>query len=99
MDIRTKLVFALVAVSLGSMLALGAFSHAASRALLQRMALRELEAVAETKKQDLERVIVDALADFRGEVESGAFPAPEHSYTIPDAELESLLGQLRGRGS
>jgi HAMP domain-containing protein len=57
MDIRTKLVFALVAASLASMLALGAFSHEASRELLQRLALRELEAVAQTKKQDLQRVI------------------------------------------
>jgi HAMP domain-containing protein len=58
MDIRTKLVFALVAVSLGSMLALGAFSYEASRALLQRLALRQLDALAESKQEDLERVMV-----------------------------------------
>jgi HAMP domain-containing protein len=56
-DIRTKLVFALVVTALGSMLALGAFSHEATRDLLQGLALRELEAVAEGKKQDLQRVI------------------------------------------
>lgn len=58
MDIRTKLIFAFVAASLGGMLALGAFSYGATRDLLQRIAVRQLEAVAETKKQSLERVIV-----------------------------------------
>ena len=58
MDIRTKLVFAFVAASLAGMLALGAFSYDATQELLQRIALRQLEAVAETKKEDLGRVIV-----------------------------------------
>jgi HAMP domain-containing protein len=57
MDIRTKLVFALVAVSLGSMFALGAFSYDATRAQLQRLALRQLDALAESKQEDLERVM------------------------------------------
>jgi HAMP domain-containing protein len=57
MDIRTKLVFALVAVSLGSMFALGAFTYDATRAQLQRLALRQLDALAESKKEDLERVM------------------------------------------
>lgn len=57
MDIRTKLVFALVAVSLGSMLTLGAFTYRAVQELMQRTAVRQLEAVAETKKQALEKVI------------------------------------------
>jgi HAMP domain-containing protein len=58
MDIRTKLVFAFVAAALGGMLALGAFSYEATRSLLRGIALRQLEAVAESKKQDLERTIV-----------------------------------------
>jgi HAMP domain-containing protein len=58
MDLRTKLVFAFVAASLGAMLALGAFSYDATRSLLRSIALRQLEAVAESKKQDLERTIV-----------------------------------------
>jgi HAMP domain-containing protein len=57
MDIRTKLVFALVAVSLGSMFALGAFTYDATRAQLQRLALRQLDALASSKKEDLERVM------------------------------------------
>jgi 3-methyl-2-oxobutanoate hydroxymethyltransferase len=44
---------------------------------------------------DLERVTVDALETFRREVESGAFPAPEHTYPIDEAALTRLLQQLR----
>ena len=44
---------------------------------------------------DLARTTVDALTAFRREVESGAFPAPEHTYQIEDAELAKLLTQLR----
>jgi PAS domain S-box-containing protein len=55
-DIRTKLVFALVAVSLGGMLALGAVAYTAAGQLLQDNSLRQLESLAETKKQDLEKV-------------------------------------------
>lgn len=58
MDLRTKLIFAFVSASLGAMLALGAFSYDATRSLLQSIALRQLEAMAESKKQDLERAIV-----------------------------------------
>jgi HAMP domain-containing protein len=58
MDIRTKLVFALVAVSLGSMLALATISYRAARDLLHRSSVRQLQALAESKKQDLEKVIV-----------------------------------------
>ena len=39
-------------------MALGAFSYDATRSLLRSIALRQLEAVAESKKQDLERTIV-----------------------------------------
>jgi HAMP domain-containing protein len=55
MDMRTKLVLALVAVSLGSMFVLGAFTYGATRSLLEELALRQLAAVAESKKQDLEK--------------------------------------------
>jgi len=44
---------------------------------------------------DLERTTVDALATFRREVETGAFPGPEHTYQIDEAELAKLLPQLR----
>jgi HAMP domain-containing protein len=55
-DIRTKLVFALVAVSLGSMLALGAVAYTAAGRRLQENSLRQLISLAETKKQELENV-------------------------------------------
>ncbi len=58
MDIRTKLVFALVAVSLGSMIALGAFTYVEARDLLRENAVRQLQAVAQSKKQDLLKVVV-----------------------------------------
>ena len=57
MDFRTKFIFTFVAVALGSMLALGAFTYDAVRDRLRALALRQLDAVAEGKKQDLERVI------------------------------------------
>ncbi|MEJ2313080.1 MAG: PAS domain S-box protein [Gemmatimonadales bacterium] len=54
---RTKLVFALVAVSLGSMLALGAFTYRSARGLLREDSLEQLEGLAETKKEGLEHII------------------------------------------
>ncbi len=44
---------------------------------------------------DISKSIVAALGDFRREVESSAFPAPEHTYAIDDAELERLLNRFR----
>ena len=46
---------------------------------------------------DLTQTIIGALSDFKSEVESGAFPTPQHSYTIDDDELGKLLAQLRGQ--
>jgi 3-methyl-2-oxobutanoate hydroxymethyltransferase len=45
---------------------------------------------------DLAGVAVSALSQFRKEVEGGIYPAPEHTYSIDDAELQKLLSQLRG---
>jgi 3-methyl-2-oxobutanoate hydroxymethyltransferase len=45
---------------------------------------------------DLANVTVSALTQFRKEVEGGIYPAPEHTYSIDDGELQKLLGQLRG---
>jgi HAMP domain-containing protein len=57
MDIRTKLVFALVAVSLASMYVLGGFTYAAVRNEFQGLAMRQLDAVAQSKKQDLDNAL------------------------------------------
>ncbi|UCG76103.1 MAG: PAS domain S-box protein [Gemmatimonadota bacterium] len=57
MDIRTKLVFALVGVALGSMLALGTFTYRSARELLKENALEQLEGLAETKKEGLGHIL------------------------------------------
>ena len=44
---------------------------------------------------DLNQIIVDALTQFRTEVEQGQFPGPEHSYQIEEEELGKLLAQLQ----
>jgi len=44
---------------------------------------------------DLSRTAIDALTQFRQEVEGGVFPAPEHCYQIDEPELQKLLAQLR----
>ena len=43
---------------------------------------------------DLSDVIVKALSQFRMEVENGAFPTLEHSYTIDDQEMDLLVDEL-----
>ncbi|MDH3748281.1 MAG: HAMP domain-containing protein [Gammaproteobacteria bacterium] len=57
MDIRTKLALALVSVSLLSMFLLGAFAYQVSSDLLQEISERQLDALAEAKKQDLEQIV------------------------------------------
>lgn len=56
MDIRTKLALALVSVSLVSMFILGAFAYQTAADLLEEISIRQLEALAESKKRDLEKV-------------------------------------------
>ena len=43
---------------------------------------------------DLQQVTVSAVTQFRNEVESGQFPAEQHSYRLDDRELDKLLNQL-----
>lgn len=54
---RTKLVFALVAVALGSMFVLGGIMYTRARNLLSESTLGQLDSLAESKKQSLESVI------------------------------------------
>lgn len=56
MDIRTKLALALVSVALIGMAILGAFAYDTSRSLLQEISIRQLDALAESKKRDLQKV-------------------------------------------
>ena len=58
MDLRTKLVFALVTVSLVSMLALGAFAYRTADESLTEKTRRQLNSLAETKKENLQKIIV-----------------------------------------
>jgi 3-methyl-2-oxobutanoate hydroxymethyltransferase len=58
--------------------------------LYKEMAPRFLKVYA-----DISQSIIRALESFRQEVVQGEFPAPEHTYTIDDAELQKLLAQLR----
>lgn len=57
MDLRTKLVFALVAASLLGMAALGAFAYTTADELLTERTLRQLNSLAEAKEQDLQNVV------------------------------------------
>ncbi len=56
MDYRTKISLALVSVSLISMALLGAFAFKTSSELLQEISVRQLDALAESKKRDLNKV-------------------------------------------
>jgi HAMP domain-containing protein len=57
MDLRTKLVLALVTVALSSMLALGFATYPPARDLLRDSALRTLDGVAESKANDLDNLV------------------------------------------
>jgi PAS domain S-box-containing protein len=57
-DIRTKLVFALVAVTLGSMLAFGAFMFRTAGDMVDDAVVEQLEGLAESRADALESVIV-----------------------------------------
>ena len=56
MDIRTRLSLALVFVSLASMALLGTLAYYTSANLLEEISLRQLDALAESKKRDLIKV-------------------------------------------
>ncbi|XOV87907.1 MAG: HAMP domain-containing protein [Pseudomonadota bacterium] len=56
MDIRTRLALWLVFVSLASMAILGAFAYKTAADLLQEISIRQLDALAESKAKDLEKV-------------------------------------------
>ncbi len=57
MDMRTKLVFALVAVSLISMLTLGSVTYVQIDDLLRLNTLKQLEGLAETKSDALDNIV------------------------------------------
>lgn len=56
MDIRTKLSLVLIAVAVTSMALLGYFAYRTSAVLLQEISVRQLDALAESKKRDIKKV-------------------------------------------
>ena len=56
MDIRTRLALALVFFSLASMSLLGVFAYTTSATLLQKMSMRHLDALAESKQREILKV-------------------------------------------
>lgn len=69
MDLRTKLIFAFVAISLASMFVLGAVSYGEAAAALQRASARQLASLATTRANDL-AVIAEALREQVGLIQS-----------------------------
>ena len=45
--------------------------------------------------QDIKAQMVAGVAEYAGEVRTGAFPGPEHAYSIDEEELERFRAQLR----
>jgi 3-methyl-2-oxobutanoate hydroxymethyltransferase len=45
--------------------------------------------------QEIKAQMVAGVAEYAGEVRSGAFPGPEHAYSIDDEELERFRAELR----
>jgi len=98
MDIRTKLVFALVAVALGSMLALGWVMSSSAEGALRQSRLEQLDGLADAKKQGLEQI-------FRGWIDRVTLVASrpplqetlrEFNQTQDVEKAEALAGILRG---
>lgn len=58
MDIRTKLVLALVLVALSSMALLGGFAYQTTAGMLQKISVRQLNALAESRKDDVQNVFM-----------------------------------------
>jgi PAS domain S-box-containing protein len=92
MDLRTKLVFALVAASLVSMLALGWMAYAMTDDLLTDRAEDQLASLAEAKVDDLENVLegwkdrvslIGSRTQLRLTLDAyNTDPAPEHRERI-----------------
>jgi 3-methyl-2-oxobutanoate hydroxymethyltransferase len=48
------------------------------------------------KYADLHTEMAQALAAFRADVESKAFPAPEHTVDMPETEWQAFLAEIEG---
>ncbi|MBV1878954.1 MAG: HAMP domain-containing protein [Pseudomonadales bacterium] len=96
MDIRTKLALILVFVSLISMTLLGAFAYLTSSELLREISIRQLDALAESKSQDLSKVYQswqDQARLIRGAIELESLFTDDSAGDIKvGARLEHLVG-------
>ena len=91
MDIRTKLVLALVLVALSSMALLGAFAYQTTAGMLQKISVRQLNALAESRKDDAQNVVrswKDKVSLVRSRTQ---LPFNLRSY-IQSGDIASLSG-------
>jgi len=104
MDIRTKLVFAFVAVALASMATLGAFAYEATASLLEQITLRQLDALAESKKRDLRKVIegwIDhvQLIGTRTQLRASLVQFSASGAEEERLRIQQILGDALGAGA
>jgi len=103
MDIRTKLIFALVAISLSSMAALSYFAYQTLSDQLEDISGRQLTALAETKKRDLEKVyeswegqvrLIRSRPGLRGSLSNFLENGDEETRRTMENTLEAALSAV-----
>ena len=93
MDIRTRLALSLVFVSLLSMALLGAFAYYTADGLLQEITLRQLDALAEGKKRDIEKV-QEGWRDRVGLMEQRVISSSRTGVENSEIKLSEELNQI-----
>jgi len=101
MDIRTKLVFAMVAVALGSMLALGAVMYVSAGNALRERRLEQLDGIAESMKDGLEEVHLGwrdrvSLVASRTQLRESLREHNESGDPAPSATIRRILADAVG---
>ncbi len=98
MDIRTRLSLALVFVSLLSMMLLGTFAYYTSSNLLQEISLRQLDALAESKRRDLNKVYDGWEDNLRLVRDRGQLRYAIRNYVESDdpQELRNIQNTIQG---
>lgn len=94
MDIRTKLALALVSVALASMAILGAFAYKTTASLMQEMSVRQLNALAESKKRDLDKV-QEGWRDQLRLIKSRTQLREDLKHYLDTGDKESILSVTR----
>lgn len=96
MDLRTKLVFALVLTALGSMFALGGVTYVRARALLTETTLQQLEALAQTRKEAVQKLLSGweeraSLIASRTQLRASLDAHNRTGDTVAAARVEAIL--------